>query len=144
VALQYDRLHGFHLVNSDDEEPFEYPLPIVPFKSRLSADRTQFGWLREGVLFLSGIAQDWTGYSEIVCTYAPTPEAVTLAANMILPDNALDVAVLALGAEMGMRIPDQVQRKTIAAEAKEAEEDYLNLIEERNDVEIGIVRRVFS
>ncbi|MCK5650518.1 MAG: hypothetical protein KAJ42_04030 [Gemmatimonadetes bacterium] len=143
VDIQFDRMHGFHLVNSDQEGE-EYPLPIVPFKARMTALRTLYGWIRENTLFLVGTAADWTAYTGIVFTYAPTPGAVELDKDLILPDSALDVTVLALGAELGKRLPEKLQRKTIVGEAKDAENDYLNLIEERNDVEVGTVRRVFS
>lgn len=141
VDIEFDRIHGFHLVDDNDEK---YPLPVVTFKERITATRILYGWVRESVLFLSGVAADWTRYSGIVFTHAPTPGAVTADADLILPDSALDVVVLALGAEMGKRMPQQLSRTTIASEAVDAEIDYLNLIEERNDAEVGTVRRVFS
>lgn len=138
--LQYDRIHGF---NFEDSNGDDWPLIVVPFKDRLNPPIALYGWMRENVLFLSGVAANYTQYSEIQVTYAPTPGAVTLAGDMILPDSSLDVVVLALGAEMGKRSPEDLKRTTIVDEAKEAEEDFLNLIEERNDTEIGTVRRVF-
>ena len=141
VDLQYDRIHGFHLVDANDET---YPLPIEPFKARITAMRTLYGWLQEKVLFLVGTAADWTGYTGIVFTYAPTAAAVTAAGDLILPDSALDATVLALGAEMGRRMPEQLSRKTIVQEAEDAESDLLNLIEEMNGAEVGTVRRVWS
>lgn len=139
--LQWDRIHGFELTDSNGEK---HTLPVVPFKDRITAMRTLYGWMRQNVLFLTGNAGSWNAYTGIICTYAPTAGVVTLAANLIFPDNAFDACVLALGAETGKRKPHLLERKTIAAEAKEAEEDFLNLIEDRNDVEIGVVRRVFS
>lgn len=141
VALQYDMIQDLYLLDDEDRS---WPLPLVPFKGRMTADRTLFCWIREKTLFLSGIAQDWVNYSSIRVTHAPTPGAVALDTDMILPDTAFDVCVLALGAEMGKRNPEALKRSTIAQEAMDAEEDFLNVIEERNDPEIGTVRRVFS
>lgn len=142
VWLELDRIHGFEV---SDAEGGRWPLPVVPFKDRLTADRSLFGWLRERVLFLSGTAQHWVGFNAVILTYAPTPsEVAQTTTELILPDNAFPVSVLAMGAEWGKRRPDELSRVGIVAEFKEAEEDYLNLLEERNDVDIGSVRRVFS
>lgn len=142
VWLEIDRIHGFELT---DAEGGRWPLPVVPFKDRLTADRSMFGWLRQGVLFLSGTAQHWVGFDSVILTYAATPAEVDATdTELILPDNAFEVCVLGVGAEWGKRRPKELERTTIVAEHKEAEEDYLNLLEERNDVDIGSVRRVFS
>lgn len=142
VWLEYDRIHGFEL---GDAEGGRWPLPVVPFKDRFTADRSRYGWLRQKVLYLSGSAAEWVGYDAVIFTYAPTPTTVaTPETVLILPDNALDCTVLALGAEMGKRRPKDLVRTTLIAEAKEAEEEFLNLLEEANDVDIGSVRRVFS
>ena len=140
--LPYDRIHGQALVAQDGTR---YPVPMVPFKARFDADRWMFTWMRENVLHLSGTAQDWNGWDSIVVPYAGTPGLIlTTSANMALPDNALDVLVLGLGAEMAKRNPELAHRKTLPAEAEKAEEDWLNLIEERNAAEVGSVRRVYS
>lgn len=140
--LQFDRLHGFTLV---DPQGLEETLPMVPYKDRFTAQRWLYAWLRERTVFLSHTATQWVGYSEIKVSYAPTPVPVaTPATDLILPDSSFDTVVLALGGEMAKRKPNETERTTLPGEASDAEKDFLNLLEERNDTEVGTVRRVFS
>ncbi len=142
VWLEYDRIHGFELEDANEDR---WPLPVVPFKDRFTADRSRYGWMRQKVLFLSGSAQEWVGYSSVVFTYAPTADTVTAPTDeLILPNSAMDCTVLSLGAEMAKRRPAEVVRTTLIAEAGDSEDEFLNLLEELNDVDIGSVRRVFS
>lgn len=141
--LQYDRLHGVSAVLANGAEA---PVHIIPYVARFQPDRWPFGWIQGGRIFLGGREGDWTGSASIEVEYAPTAGAVTGDdTTLVLPDSALDAAVLALGAELALRRPKEVERTTLPAEAAAAEVDYLNLIEEREgQVEVGTVRRVFS
>ena len=141
VPLQYDRLDDIAATQNTDI----WPVELVPFVSRFNARSFPFVWQRQDTLYLGGFESWWSPYSNLIVTYAPT--AGTIAAvtdDLILPDSALEVATLALGAEFVLRKPDEAGRKTLPGEFEQAERDYLNIIEERNGAEVGFVRRVFS
>ena len=141
VPLQFDRLHDIAATQNDAIiRVYEFP-----FVQRFNADRWPFVWLRETTLYLGGIENWWSPLSNLIVTYAPTAGTLAaLADDLILPDSALNVSVLAMGAELYLRTPATATRKTLPKEAELAEMDYLNLIEERNGAEVGTVRRVFS
>lgn len=141
VAVEYERIHDIALWDGQNEIKFW----LFPFKHRFTPDRWPYGWLRENRLVLGGRETEYSGFTKIVLTYAPTPGTVDQdAPEMILPDNASNVVTLALGAEMAKRKPDLVERKTLPSEWAVAEQRFLEKIESRNDVEVGTVRRVFS
>ncbi len=141
VTLQYDRLDDIAATQNVDIVPVDQ----VPFVSRFNPRMFPFVWVRQDTLYLGGQETWWTSYSNLIVTYAPTAGTIDADADdLILPDSALEVATLSLGAEFVLRKPDEAGRKTLPKEAEAAEKDYLNIIEERNGAEVGYVRRVFS
>lgn len=142
VPLQYDRIHGIDLELGNGDR---LPCGIIPWKGRAYADEWPIVAQRENTLLLMGRAADWSGFTALHLEYAPTPQLVaTPEDELIFPESALNVLVLAVGAEWCRRSPEACERKTLPAEAVEAEAQFIDIIDERNDVEIGSVRRVFS
>lgn len=143
VAIEYERIHDVSLW---DAQGNEYPLWVVPYKQRYSAaDRWPTAWLRETTLFLNGRESEYAGFTKILFVYAPTPGTVDNEnPTMILPSTALSVVTLALGAEMCRRKPELCARTSLPGEHIDAEARFLQKIEDRNNIEVGKVRRVFS
>lgn len=143
VAVEVERIHDFSLWDGSGNE---YNLWLIPFQQRFTAaDRWPTAWLRGTTLFLNGAEAEYQGFTKITFTYAPTPG--TLDADnttMVLPTTAGRVVRLALGAEMCRRKPELCERRTLPQEWVDAEDRFLHKIENRNRVEVGKVRRVFS
>lgn len=142
VTLEYDRIHGIDLELRNGDR---LPCGIIPWKARAYADEWPVVAQRENTLLLMGRENDWSRFTALHLEYAPTPPLVTAPDDeLIFPASALNVLVLQVGAEWCRRSPEACERKTLPAEAVEAEREFLDIIDERNDVEIGTVRRVFS
>lgn len=140
--LQYDRLHGIDLEYANGDR---IPVGIIPWKGRAYADEWPVAAQREDTLIFLGRESNYARFEGIHIEYTPTPGVVSaLDTPLVFPDNALTCLQLQLGGELCKRDVDACQRKTLPAEGQAAEEDWLDLIDERNDVEIGRVRRVFS
>lgn len=140
--LQWDRLHGIDLEYRNGDR---ITCEIVPWKQRAYVEEFPTVAQRENTLLLMGREAWWSPFVAMHLEYAPTPGTVAAMDDvLIFPDSAFGCVVLQLGAELCRRDLDACKRKTLPAEGLAAEQAWLDLIDERNDVEIGRVRRVFS
>ena len=125
----------------------ERPVDLVSWQSRLQWVRAAY--LRSGFLYLTGIAADWSGFTQINFSYVPELEALTGLNDVLIVPNAAEACLVAdlsyFMARRGQKDPDVEPPDTAAFAAawSAAEEHFLNEQGRHTQAQSSIVRETF-
>lgn len=142
-----------------DVTAFRKPLALY-FKNRTSPDNLDliawqdrhrfqglYTWLEDGVLFFSGIVNDWKNVETVELTYTPTPSSIdSVTETFVLPETAENALVTHLGAFFARRMKQEElarPRREYIADALDAEALWLDTVERRRPADVSVQQDVY-
>jgi hypothetical protein len=125
----------------------KFPVDLVSWQART---RYHLGaYIRNNVLYLTGSAPDWLGFTKVRFFYMPEVEKLTTAASVLVVPNAAEPCLVAfLASVMAQRgTTDEALEKPDAgwfrSAWREAEEEFLDEMGMHTQAQVSVVKEVF-
>lgn len=124
-----------------------YPVELIPWEDRRRYHLAAY--TRNNVLYLTGSATDWVGFTTVRFYYVAEVDALTgLTGTLVLPNAAEACLVGFLAsfmAQRGSQDPslEAADRREFRAIWREAEEEFLQEMEQHSHAVVSVVRETF-